>query len=319
MLEGVEVVYLANVRELDPEAATALRRFVASGGGLFVSVGDRVDTERLNAILSDLLPWPLRDIVALGPADMDGVHRQGMAFADMRLDHPVLSPFAAEGLASLKAVRTWRAAVVEPGQGGAQNQVLLRYANGAPALVEGVHRGGRVLLFTSSLDRDWTSWPARASFLPFLQQATSYLSGRLGQLPPPEVTVGEPVPIPLGGEADGARVIRPGGAVVDLGPADVSEGIAVFRGTDIPGWYEVAWTRNAEPLGAASIPGLIVLPPPEESDLAPVSADALQRLVGQGTRLTLAGAGDTSARSKSMTFLLLALMLVLCEAFLIRR
>jgi hypothetical protein len=41
--------------------------------------------------------------------------------------------------------------------------------------------------------------------------------------------------------------------------------------------------------------------------------------LGESTRLTLAGSDDESTRSRSMIFLLLALALVLCEAFLIRR
>jgi hypothetical protein len=318
-LDNMEVVFLANVRELTPDTSLALRRFVASGGGLFIAMGDQVDVDRANAVLDDLLPRPLRDVVALGPADADGVYRQGIAFSEINLDHPVLKLFAAGETRGLQAVRTWRAAVVEPGQTGRDSSILLRYKNGSPALMEAGYQNGRVMLLTTTLDRDWTSWPARASFLPFLQRITSYLAGRLSELSPPEVTVSRPVAIPLLQNADGVRILRPDKQEVDLAPAQAGAGTAVFADTTVPGFYEVEQTASGKKLADRTIPGFLVHPPPEESNLSPISQDRLQSLLGESARLTLTGAADESTRSRSMLFLLLALALVLCEAFLIRR
>lgn len=317
-LDNTEVVFLANVRELTPNAALALRRFVASGGGLLVSMGDQVDVERANAVLEDLLPRPLRDIVALGPADADGIYRQGVAFYNINHDHPVLKLFGQDQAKGLQAVRTWRAAVVEPGHTGRESSILLRFSNGSPALVEAAYQNGRVMLFTTTLDRDWTSWPARASFLPFLQRITSYLAGRLSELPPPEVLVARPVSIPLLENADGLRITLPDKQEVDLA-AEAGSGSAVFTDTGTPGFYQVEQASAGQKLADRTIPGFIVHPPPEESNLKPISAERLQALIGESTRLTLAGSGDESTRSRSAIFLLLALALVLCEAFLIRR
>ena len=196
-LDNVEVVFLANVHGLSPESASALRSFVAAGGGLFLAMGNRVDVDRTNQILDDLLPWPLRDKVATGPVEPEGEHRLGTHFTDIDQKHPAFALFEESQIAGLKAVRIWRAVVLESGQAGRRTTVLMNYANGAPALVESPYRNGRVMLFTSTLDRDWNSWPARASFLPFLQRTTAYLAGRLGQMPPVEVEVGTPVRIPL--------------------------------------------------------------------------------------------------------------------------
>jgi hypothetical protein len=318
-LDDIEVVFLANVRELSSSASLALRQFVASGGGLFVALGDQVDVDRANAVLEDLLPRPLRDIVALGPADADGIYRQGIAFSNINFDHPVLKLFQQDQARGLQAVRTWRAAVVEPGQTGRESSILLRYQNGSPALVEAGYQNGRVMLFTTTLDRDWTSWPSRASFLPFLQRVTSYLAGRLSELPPPEVIVARPVSIPLLESADGLRITNPDKQEIELAPTEVGAGVAVFTDTASPGYYQVEQTAAGQKLADRTIPGFIVHPPPEESNLKPISAERLQTLIGESTRLTLAGAGDDSTRSRSMIFLLLALALVLCEAFLIRR
>jgi hypothetical protein len=93
----------------------------------------------------------------------------------------------------------------------------------------------------------------------------------------------------------------------------------VFADTTVPGFYEVEQTASGKKLADRTIPGFLVHPPPEESNLSPISQDRLQSLLGESARLTLTGAADESTRSRSMLFLLLALALVLCEAFLIRR
>jgi aerotolerance regulator-like protein/VWA domain-containing protein len=324
-LDNVEVVFLANVHDLAPEAVSALRSFVSVGGGLFISMGNRIDVDRTNRFLDDLLPWQLRDIIASGPADPDGVHRQGIGFAEVDSKHPAFSLFQDKQLEALKSVRTRKAVVLEPGQAGRQTRVLLKYGNGTPALVESSHGNGRIMLFTSSLDRDWTSWPARASFLPFLQRATSYLAGRLGQLSPVEAVVGANVRIPLVSEADSVQVTKPDGTIQlldandPLGSEQGPSNTVSFSNTRVPGWYEIELTKNGKKLPAKTIPGIIVHPPALESNLAPITQDELQAKVGQHARLTLAGLQDASNKPRTLLFLLLGLCLVLVEAVLIRK
>ena len=126
------------------------------------------------------------------------------------------------------------------------------------------------------------------------------------------------VSIPLLQNADGVRIIRPDKKEIELAPAEVGAGTAIFNDTTVPGFYEVEQTAAGQKLADRTIHGFIVHPPPEESNLKPISAGRLQSLIGESTRLTLAGAADESTRSRSTIFLLLALALVLCEAFLIR-
>jgi Mg-chelatase subunit ChlD len=330
-LDNVEVVFLANVHGLSPESASALRSFVAAGGGLFVAMGNRVEVDRTNQILDDLLPWPLRDKVATGPVEPEGEHKLGTHFTDIDQKHPAFALFEESQIAGLKAVRIWRAVVLEPGQAGRRTTVLMNYANGAPALVESPYRNGRVMLFTSTLDRDWNSWPARASFLPFLQRTTAYLAGRLGQMPPVEVEVGTPVRISLVPDADSVRLISPDGTPIDVAPSEAAGSIgrgesagesaasAVFRDTWTPGWYKIVQMRKGQTLPKESTPGLIVTIPLQESNLEPIGETRLQELLGQGIELTLAGDADGSSQPRSLLFLLLALGLVLVEAFLIRK
>src|SRR5262249_24543033 len=78
---------------------------------------------------------------------------------------------------------------------GAAWRVVARFTNGAPALVEPFDSAqggpvdsakgapGRLLLFTSDVDRRWNDFPLHPSFVPFVQEIARYLAAR-----PPAVT-----------------------------------------------------------------------------------------------------------------------------------
>jgi hypothetical protein len=317
-LADANVVVLANVRELAPEKISALHRFVASGGGLLIALGDQVNVDLANTLLADLLPWTLRDIVALGPADADGVHRQGLAFATVSDDHPLFAAFPGEQGQAFAGVRTHQAAVLEPGRAAHTTRILLRYQNGSPALVEGTVGAGRVVLFTSTLDRDWTNWPTRASFLPFMQRVIFYLSRRLDERPPPEIEVGRPLSFTVATETDSVIVHKPNGESRTLPAPEVSGRQITFSDTAEPGWYGIEQRSHGIILRGATIPGFLVHLPPAESDLTPITPERLQALLGQKLQLKVAHAGTEILQPLSYLFLLLGLLLILAEGLLVR-
>ena len=50
---------------------------------------------------------------------------------------------------------------------------------------------GRVLLFTSTVDRDWSDFAIRTSFLPLMQRAAAWLAGALEERETLEGRVGQ--------------------------------------------------------------------------------------------------------------------------------
>ena len=176
-LSGYDVVFLLNVRSVGTKAAE-LQRFVENGGGLFISAGDQVDPDLYGRELGPLLPMSLHVEKTATSRAAGGV---GAArFAEVDFDHPALSIFTGEAREGLLGARTFRYLLARPGRpGGSPARVLAAFDDGAPALVEGRRGKGRVILFTSSIDRDWTDWPIRTSFLPAMQRFAAYLTGGL--------------------------------------------------------------------------------------------------------------------------------------------
>ena len=56
----------------------------------------------------------------------------------------------------------------------------MRLADGTPLLLERVMGAGRVLLFTSSLDREWNDLPVQPAFVPLMAGIANHLLGGAG-------------------------------------------------------------------------------------------------------------------------------------------
>jgi len=320
-LSSTEVVVLANCAAPGPAALASLRAFVAGGGGLLLTAGEHTDIDASNRLLGELLPWPLRDVVPLGD-NRPGQQPEGLVLGRVDTSHPVLQAFGPEQIAALRRVRTWRAVALEPGRARPGSRVLLEYENGTPALVEGRYRRGRVVLLTSTLDRDWNNWPTRGSYLPFFQRLLAYLSGRLERRPPPEVAVGEPVELPRDGEATRLELRAPDGSSrsVDLGAGTTADFPAVrFGGTLLPGWWSIRARSGSGAEVTYPFPGFFVRLPPGESDLQVIATDKLRARLGSQARLLTAGDEQDRSRRLDWLMLLLAAAAVLAESFLVRR
>ncbi|HET7697409.1 MAG TPA: BatA and WFA domain-containing protein [Vicinamibacterales bacterium] len=160
-VQDYAVIAILATHGLDRRAGDLLRAHLQRGGGIFIAAGPDVDA----AVLSTLLDWrpPL--------APRDGRQAGVMAVTDLR--HPVFKPFdaVAANFGQVAFDRTWR---IDDGDAW---RVAARFTTGAPALVE--RSGpGRVLLFTSDVDRRWNDLPLHPAFVPFTQEVARYLGAR---------------------------------------------------------------------------------------------------------------------------------------------
>jgi hypothetical protein len=276
-------IFLANVNRPTPAVAAALVRYVEAGGGLFVSVGDRVDADAWNQQLKAILPQPLglkRTASALPGARPDGETvdlRPAERLAPIDRRHPLLSAFPAQG-DGLSSARFFQFMLLSPLPDAPGRRVVLRYESGAPALVEAEVGRGRVLLLTTTVDREWTDLPIRPGFLPLIQEAARYLAGAPSGDAASALVVGQKREITL--EADDRRieVVRPGGDSRWLSPpSHAAEARArrqvVFGETDEPGFYRVRAARGDGTLADRPDAAFVVNLDARESDPARLSDD----------------------------------------------
>ena len=93
-----------------------------------------------------------------------------LAVTDLR--HPIFRPFGplTANLGQVRFDRAWRI----PAEGW---NVAAAFTDGNPALLERADGAGRVLLFTSDLDRRWNDFPLHPAFVPFVIESLRYAAG----------------------------------------------------------------------------------------------------------------------------------------------
>ncbi|MCM2332510.1 MAG: BatA domain-containing protein [Anaeromyxobacteraceae bacterium] len=317
-----DVVFLLNVRSTAGRGED-LRRFVEGGGGLFVSMGDLVDPDGYDRELPGLLPLPLH----LVKTAAERGQAEGRAARLARVDeaHPALAVFTGDAREGLTGARFFRYMLTRPAPKGEAPAVLAAFDDGAPALVEARRGRGRVLLFTSSADRDWTDWPIRTSFLPSMQRFAAWLSGALEERRDQPSVVGAPRQVRLGEGRTLRALVGPDGKErapreLEAEGLEVAEGGAAFTFTPrAPGLWQVRVAeRGAERLEPTL--AFAVAPDPRESDtrrLAPaeltawLGGEAHARVDGQGT------GGATQGVPLWTWLLAAAVALLLAEGFLL--
>jgi hypothetical protein len=223
-LTDFQVVLLANVKTLDRRSVERLEYFVRAGGGLMISLGDQISSSYFNRAFADLAP------ATVDKPHFDVISRdRSLLLAQAEYYHPVFRAFEDPGHGDLAAAHFYQYFQVKPVEGA---DVLARFDNGDPAVLERSVGEGKVLLFTSTIDNEWSDLPVRPLFLPLLYQAANYLAPTEGQQA--TYLVGQPAIL---GAQDGTSQIEirtPSGAVV---AADRGQGY--FAATQEPGIYEI--------------------------------------------------------------------------------
>ena len=154
---------LANVSHLTELETQTLRAFVGAGGGLIVTAGDRVDLEAYRQTLGTG-EEPLLPCNFVKPAGDALEHHQFRGVATLNYNHPIFRPFKDPNRGDFGKGRFYRYLQTVP---LANSAVLASFDDGRPTLFEKVYGNGRVLCFTSTIDREWTDLPIHSVYLPF--------------------------------------------------------------------------------------------------------------------------------------------------------
>ncbi len=312
-LRGFDAVLLANTGSLREGDVAKLTQFVREGGGLLLTLGDKVRFEQMNASLAKLLPAPLRDLhLAADP----GATTPPLKISGIDWDHPIMQGFGNLIAESLSASRTSGYFNLDVGA-ERKTRVILRFDNGAPALIEAKRAGGgRVLLLTTSLDVDLTDLPLRSAYPALLQRTVRYLANAVEGGAHALVREGEPVELPVPTGTDAIALTSPAKArrVFELGGVTRARLGALaetgsFRAEVRRGG---TWTREPR-LDVAVSPTLV------ESDFAAVSPAQVAAALGgdkaaRAVEVALGRHGDTDPfRERGYASLLL---LAVCLLFI---
>ncbi len=248
------LVILANVEQLSEDGVTKLEDFAERGGSVLFFLGDKVSAPFYN----DVLAGSNRRYGGLLPGKL--IERQGdpaspkeiANIAQVRFEHPALSGFQDQRSGALTGTgidfrALWRMDVPDAA-------LLMKASNGSPLLAEKEFGRGRVLVFASTCDRDWTNFPIRPAFLPWIYRLVSYLAQESNGS---QVfhTTGAIVQLPSALKSGGPLLIKKPDGTTGYGSMEQVEGAAIlsFSDTTQPGVYSVLSTDLKEQAGMFAV------------------------------------------------------------------
>ena len=317
-LDDFDVVVLANVPALPGAVVARLRAWVEAGGGLWLTVGDNVDISEYETRMTPLLPQNLSGVVDLVHGASGG-ERSGRALtlAKLELDHPIFSVFPPDA-PGLREAGFSRIALLGPTTDVASRRVLARYDNGTAALVQAEIGRGRLLLFTSTIDRDWNDLPIHPGFVPLVQQTVRHLARVSPQGRPRELLIGAQLLLDVGADTIRLDVNRPGGrrSVIE-GEALAERKQVRFGDTDQPGFYRISEVKREGSSSARNDSAFAVNLDPRGSDLRRADLTQLTRAPATAARAD----ADTHERRIELWHAVAAalLLFLLAESILVWR
>ncbi len=298
-LVGAALVMLWDSPVPSGRAGAALTEWVRRGGGLAIAAGRRMG-DRVSA--STLLPATIA-------GESDRLADRGGSLGDVRFDHPLFAAFRSAP-AALSAARFLRYPRLEPTVG---TDVLARFDDGQPAVVEHREGSGRIVLIGMPLDARSGDFPVQSSYLPFLHRLVLYTSGR--DATPLARTTGQSWL--LSGSLKEPAVLTPDGSIVRPAKDTVGSTVAL-REAGVYALYE--GRVQGEPTGLVAVNA-----PANESDLTSVDPRELLLGVRQSTATTDAtnevpSRSEVEGRQRLWRTLLIAVaLLLLGETFMATR
>ena len=288
VLADYDVVFLGDLPRVSAEAGRRLREFIRSGGGVILIAADRVTPEGYAGHDAGPFSWMP---VKLGAVQRVATSDRPLKFEMIGDAHPALRDFVDSPTGGLQRANVLAYRQIET-KADSSVDVLLRFSDGAPALVQQRLGRGIVLCWMTSADMTWTNLPSKPDFVPLMLNLVRLAAAGAGR----EVNtrVGKDIvwvyPIPSSGRE--VRVLNPDGASqsITIQPAD---GVATVSIEEVeqPGFYRAGASEDRR-LAAVNLDAA-------DSDLSRASEDQVRSCFGPGARII--AESEIPAATKLMT------------------
>jgi hypothetical protein len=278
-LARFDVLVAANVASFPADLVEALEAWVARGGALFLTLGDRsADPAAIGSLNGRL--WradesgllPARLVRAVSVPDR---YEHYFRAATFDAEHPALAFFGDERWRPYLTELPIYAFVASEPLAGARVLARLDDEEASPLLLERAYERGSVLLWTTSIDGDWNVFPqSPATLIPLLHELLRH-AGRVAR-PARDVLVGGALELELETFPRAAELVRPDGSRTPLSgeASEVAHGLWRLPST---GPLDRAGLWRVETDGGPALP-MASLFDAREGDLERLAGDELEAL-----------------------------------------
>lgn len=171
-LSDYEAVVLANVSNISQQAVDAFGSYLNRGGGLIVFPGNNTNAQFYNDILAKKAGYlPATFGAQRGKPDKQDTY---LTLQAKGYDNEIVSIWNDPNAGSLATTHFYCAYELKPQSGhndqAGEPQVVVKYSDGTPAIMERNWGRGHVIMFSSSANTAWNDMPLRPIFLPFVER-----------------------------------------------------------------------------------------------------------------------------------------------------
>ncbi|MFK7778597.1 MAG: hypothetical protein QM501_10885, partial [Gimesia sp.] len=248
-------------------------------------------------------------------------HTTLFEFDPLKYQHPVIEIFKGNPDAGLETTHLYEyfQAEVLP---DANTRMILTYDTNDPAIVESTLGRGKIILITTSLDRNWGTWAIWPSFPPMMNELVLYVA--TGKWSRRETLVGQPLEIMT---LENQLTFSPRMIAPDLKEFPLQRALdgttdsrtISFTQTFQSGFYELDWENSAseKTLYAVNVS-------PQESNLKHIGAQIIppeyfRNQAGTPSKFNELSANQISDTGMSQNLLFTVLALIVVEQLLLWR
>lgn len=295
-------VIILNDAAVNQALAAGLVKFVEGGGGLVIAAGPHTEPAAFNQVFQNFAPAKLEEAAKL--------RGDYVVMSEIKTDHPIFEVFKRSGRLATARVFGYVRATASEGAG-----VIARFEDGSPALIESTRGGGKLLLFTSTLDASWNDLPLTPIYLPLVRQ----MARRLGEREERAWNlVGQTFTVDAAKDGTPPAVDAPSGErITDRKQTSAGELIVAARE---PGFYRLRYANNSD-FAAVNVDS-------KESDLTRLNVEEFAAAVtGADPKAVSAAAANEKLSNEEIEsrqrvwwmLLIAALLLFVAEGVLARR
>lgn len=295
-------VIILNDAAVNQALAAGLVKFVEGGGGLVIAAGPHTEPAAFNQVFQNFAPAKLEEAAKL--------RGDYVVMSEIKTDHPIFEVFKRSGRLATARVFGYVRATASEGAG-----VIARFEDGSPALIESTRGGGKLLLFTSTLDASWNDLPLTPIYLPLVRQ----MARRLGEREERAWNlVGQTFTVDAAKDGTPPAVDAPSGErITDRKQTSAGELIVAARE---PGFYRLRYANNSD-FAAVNVDS-------KESDLTRLNVEEFAAaMTGADPKAVSAAAANEKLSNEEIEsrqrvwwmLLIAALLLFIAESVLARR
>jgi hypothetical protein len=337
VLGDYRAVIMAGVGQLSPAQADQLALFVKNGGALIVFMGEPVVADNYNQVMLSrgLIPGALTKRVSAA-SDQNGFVFDFKPYSDL---HPLLDLFEKQentGIGTAQVFTYWqmdlkpdtKAERVLDYLGAGQTNATTRATTGEsakgqatadPAITLHALGQGRVIVFTTTANAEWTSFPAKPSYVALMHEllAGSISSGDRWM----NLNAGDAVNVPATVKCTAPPTLADATQREFALDAVAGGGPIAYRSAPLakPGVYKLN-------TGTATLP-VAVNVPAEEADVRTIDDAAVKKALGDPADVTMEGdslppaafEANRAGNDFGWPFMLAGLLLVAGECYMAMR